>query len=809
MKPPVSFENLRQDLRYSARLLAGSRTSSAVAIVSLAFGIGATTSVFSAVDRTLFRSLPYGHADRLVSVGISFPSLPYDFMFGASYLDLRRSQTAFSAVTSWTGVSDCDLTDGEPIRLSCAAVESTFLSTLEIVPVLGRSFNAAEDRPDQPLSVLLSFGLWQSRFGGQADIIGHLVSLDGQPARVVGVLPRDFETPTLVHADLLIPQGSDDATLARATTGRPLRVIARLRPGMRLSQARAVGDATVARMLPEPRDGLAREAKPRVQTLRDLQVGDAKLASWFLLGAVGAVLLLACANVANLLLAQNVMRQRELAIRVALGAGRIRLARLAFSESLILVSLGDVAGSLMAYGLLKLFVNAAPQGIPHLSQAGIDMRVLAFTVLCSLSCALIFGMVPAFAQPTPEALSGGRSVAGRRSSASQVLIVAQLAFSLALLTAAGLLVHALWKIQRRPLGIEATQVMTASISLPRERYPDVGRQLAFAEKLEERLRNTAGLMTVTVSDSNPPQVPLRSKPMGALEIDGRPPESAGVGTVVWRAVTPAYFRVLRIPIVQGRGFIEQDRDPGRDVMIVSQSLARRLFHNRDVVGRSVNGVEIVGVAGDVRNSGGTASDDPEYYVPRSHSDDAFIYRYPDELRRLVAIIRTPLAPQAAGQAIHSVVTALDGALPVKIETLSASTGRLSVRPRFNAMLLALFAAIALALSACGVYGLLGFLVAQRTREIGVRVALGATPMAIFNTVLRKAGYWLAAGVGCGLVLSLAMSRAIGSLLYGVPKLDPTAWLLAVAVLVGVALGAALWPSWRAVRIDPIEALRHE
>jgi len=809
MKLSVSLEHLLQDLRYAARSLASSRASSAVAIVSLALGVGATTSVFSAVDRILFRSLPYGHADRLVSIGVSFPSLPYDFMFGASYLDLRRHQTDFAAVTSWTGVNDCDLTDGEPIRLSCAAVESTFLSTLEINPELGRSFNAAEDRPDQPLSVLLSFGLWQSRFGGQTDVIGHLVSLDGQPARVVGVLPRDFETPTLVHADLVIPQGLDDATLARAPTGRPLRVIARLRPGMTLSQARAVGEAIVAQMLPQARGGLVREAKPRVRALRDLQVGDAKLVSWVLLGAVIAVLLLACANVANLLLAQSVMRQRELAIRVALGADRIRLARLAFSESLLLVSLGGAAGSLVACGLLKLFVNAAPEGIPRLSQAGIDMRVLAFTTLCSLSCALIFGTAPALARPAPEALSGSRTVAGRRGSASQLLIGAQLAFSLAVLTAAGLLVHALWRIQQRPLGMETQQVMTASMSLSRERYRDIGQQLAFSEKLEERLRNTVGLTTVAVSDSHPPEVSLRSKPLGALKIDGRPPESPGVGTVVWRAVTPAYFQALRIPIRRGRGFTEQDRNPGRDVMVVSQSLARLLFHNGDVVGHSVNGVEIVGVAGDVRNSGGTANDDSEYYVPRSHAADAVIYGYPDELRRLVAIVRTPLAPEAASPAIRSVVAALDGTLPVRIETMAESTGRLSVRPRFNAMLLALFAVIALVLSALGVYGLLGFLVAQRTREIGVRVALGATPMSIFYTVLRTAVRWLAAGVGCGLVLSIVMSRAIGSLLYGVPKLDPAAWLLAVAVLVGGALAAAWRPCWRAVRVDPVEALRHQ
>jgi putative ABC transport system permease protein len=809
MKPPVWFENILYDLRYAARLLVRNRASSAVAVVSLMVGIGATTSVFTVVDRILFRSLPYSHADRLISIGISLPSLPYDFMFGAGYLDLRKHQTAFAAVTSWTGVNDCDLTDGDPIRLSCAAVEATFLSTLGIVPVLGRSFNAEEDRPNQPLTVLLSFGVWQSRFAGRADVVGHVVSLDGQPVRVVGVLPVDFETPTLVHADLVIPQELDEATLERAVTGRPLRVIARLPAGLTPSQARAVGESIVARTLPEAGGRLAREAKPRVRTLRDLQVGDAKLVSWVLLSSVITVLLLACTNVANLLLARNVARQRELAIRLALGAGRIKLARLAIWESLLLASLGGVTGSLLAYGLLKLFVNAAPEGIPHLAQAGIDARVLAFTLLCSLSCGLIFGMGPALARPNAEALSGGRSVMMGRGFASQVLIAAQLALSLALLTAAGLLLHALWRFQQRPLGMEAQQVLTASISLSRNLYPDTAGQLAFSEQLEERLHNTAGLVTVAISDSHPPEIPVRSKPLAALEIDGRPQEVPAVGTVVWRAVTPEYFRALTIPIRRGRGFTEQDRDPGSDVMIVSQSLTLRLFHNHDAVGHSVNGTEIVGVAGDVRNSGGTESDEPEYYVPRSHAVDAFISRYPDELRRLVAIVRTPLAPDAAVRAIRNAAAAINGTLPVQIETMSESTRRLSVRPRFNAMLLSIFAAMALALSALGLYGLLGFLVVQRTREIGVRMALGAAPMAVFRTVLGSAARWLAAGVGCGLVLSVFVTRAIGTLLYGVSKLDPAAWIVALAVLVIAALSVALRPAWRAVRIDPVEALRHE
>ena len=284
-----------QDIRYAARMLTRNRAFTGVAILSLALGIGATTSVFSVVDRILFRSLPYAYGDRLISVGIAAPMLPYEFVFGAAYLDLREHQQAFEAVTSWSGVSDCDLTDGEPVRLACAAVESTFLSTVGITPVLGRSFSANEDGPSRPKVALLSYGLWQSRFGGRPDVLERTISLDGQPARIVGVLPPDFETPTLARADLVIPQGLDNATLQRAVTGRPLRVLARMRPGTDLRAMRASAEVTLGRLLANAAPGpIAKEIRPRIRTLRDLQVGDGKTVSWVLFGSVLAVLLLAC-----------------------------------------------------------------------------------------------------------------------------------------------------------------------------------------------------------------------------------------------------------------------------------------------------------------------------------------------------------------------------------------------------------------------------------------------------------------------------------------------------------------------------------
>jgi len=781
-----------QDLRYAARMLSRNRAFTAVAILSLALGIGATTSVFSVVDRILFRSLPYGYGDRLISVGIAGPMLPYEFVFGAAYLDLREHQQSFEAVTSWSGVNDCDLTDGEPVRLACAAVESTFLGTVGITPVLGRSFNADEDGPTKPKVALLSYGLWQSRFGGRPGVLGRTISLDGQPARIVGVLPADFETPTLARADLVVPQGLDDATLQRAVSGRPLRVLARMRPGTDLAAIRASAEQAMGLVLADAASGpIPREIKPRVRTLRDLQVGDGKTVSWALFGSVLAVLLLACTNLSNLLLARTVARQREWSVRIALGAGRWRLARQSLTESLLLAFLGGAAGVALALGLLKLFVNIAPEGIPRLAQASIDVRVLAFTVAQAFLSVLLFAHLPLRTRTRP------------------VLIATQFALSLALLTGAGLLGRALWKLEHAPLGMETEQVLTASFSLGQRQYPDNARLLAFSEQIEERLRNTPGIVAAAVGDSHPPNVPQRSRPMFALEVDGRRPDVPPAGTVVWRAVTPAYFRALGIPILRGRGFTEEDRDPGRDVMIVSQSLASRLFRGRDAVGRFIGTARVVGVAANVRNSGGTAPDDPEYYVPRSHAANAPIYNAPGELRRASIIVRTPLAPEAAARAVRDAVASLDSSLPLQIETLGQSTARLSARPRFNATLIGLFAAIGLALAAFGLYGVLGSLVAQRTREIGVRMALGATPAAVSGMVLASAGRSLAVGLVCGLGLSVAVSRALHGLLLGVSEHDPFAWILSAAVLLAAALAAAWMPARRAARVDPMVALRHE
>ncbi len=773
-----------QDLRYAFRLLLRDGAFSFAALVSLALGIGAATGVFSVVDRILFRALPYADDARLVSIGLAAPMLPYDFMFGAGYLDFRRQQTAFAAVTSWTGVNDCDLTEGEPVRLSCAAVEATFLPVLGITPAVGRNFSDGEND-----AALISFGLWQSRFSSDPGVIGRTVSIDGVRRRVTGVLPANFETPTLARADLVIPQGLDDAALARAVTGRPLRVIARMRSSMNVAQAQAAADVMAARALVGAPPAMARQVKARVKSLRDLRFGDAKTAAWVLIGAVLAVLLLAASNVANLLMARNMARRNEMSIRRAMGASRLRLARQIAIECLLISALGGVAGCMLAYALVRMLGSSA-----LVAHAAVDTRVLAFALLCSVASAMVFGIGPALGGET-------RSSAGR---VRPVFLVAQLALSLALLTGAGLLIETLWRFEQIPLGMETRNVVTASVSLPVERYPGAAARLAFAEGLERKL---TGFTMAAVADSRPPEVPLRSKPLAAQSIDGRAQSEPAAGTVVWRAVTPDYFRALGIGIRKGRAFTEQDRDA--QVMIVSEMLAARLFHGDDPVGHFIGTAQIVGVAADVRNSGGTEPDNPEYYVPRSHASGAPMYAAPDELRQVVAIVRTPLSPGAAAHELREMVGSIDGSIPAEIETVGASTARLASRPRFNAMLLACFAAIGLILSSVGVYGVLGFMVSMRTREIGIRMALGATPRQVVGMIMGGAARWLAMGMVCGWLLSAELARALGSMLFHVTRFDPLVWSIATAVLILVALTTAWRPSRRAARVDPMEALREE
>jgi predicted permease len=811
----ADIEGCFEDLRHAARALFHNPVYALSAVGAIALGMGATTAVFSTVDRVLFRALPYAREDRLVSVGMMAPLDTNEFMFADELTDLRHNPGPFAEVTSFeAGARACDLNQQNPVRLACLRVAANFLETLGMPLAAGRSFSAAEDLPNGPRVAMISYGLWQSRLAGDRHAIGRTLVLDGAAVTVVGVLPKDFETPTLARADVLVPQALNEAA---EHSGRAFRVFARLKLGIGVAQATAQLGPHFARALQTVPPQFRKEVHLRVRPVRDRQVGEARLASLALFCAVLAVLLIACANVANLMLARAVVRQRDIAVRLALGAPRWRLVRQALSESLLLAAIGGAAGCALAYGLVRAFASMAPGALPHLEEASIDGRVLAFTALASIGAGILFGMAPALRFPSGTLAGGWRSIGPARGGLRSVLVAAQIAASLVLLTGAGLTLRSLWKLASVPLGMEAEHVVTAHFVLGRQLYQRDVDQLAFFNRLEQRLQALPGTQATAITDSLPPIGGTRGRPFSTIAVEGVPPRPEGTGGMVsWRYVTPGYFAALGIPILRGRGFTEADRDADARSVILDESLARRLFPGRDPVGGHIledHGVwyTVVGVSRVVRNRGLSADADPEYYVLRKPVIDDNFRRAepPTGWRETTVVVRTSLSPALVVRELRQALASLDRTLPVETETMQERLVQVTARPRFYAWLLGLFAAIALALAAFGLFGVMSFLVARRIREFGVRVALGATPAAIMRAALGNAARWVGAGILCGIAGSLAVARSLRSILYRADAVDPAVLAAGVALLAAVALVAAIIPARRAARLQPLEALREE
>jgi len=809
----IWLENIRHDARYALRGLWRSPAFSITAILAAALGIGASSAVFSAVDRILFRALPYAGEDRLVSVGMMAPLDSNEFLLAEPYFELRSDPGPFAGVTAFqAGEIATDLTEGEPVRLRALRVEANFFDLFGLHPAAGRAFTREQDRPGGPRVAMISDALWLSRFSRDPRAVGRTLSLDGQPVEIVGVLPKDFAMPTLAHADVLLPLALDES---RERSGRALRAFARLKPGVTLAQAVAMLQPQFRRALETVPPQFRKEVTFRVRPVRDRQLGDARAASFALLGSVLAVLLIACANIASLLLARAVSREREWALRAALGASRGRLMRQTLTESLILSTAGGVAGCGLAWVLLRLFVAIAPAGLPRLNEASLDSRALLFTLGAALVSGFLFGMAPAWRS---GAVASPRATLASRGGLRSALVTLEIAFSMVLLTCGGLLLRSLWNLESVPLGMETSRLVTARFVLGRRNYSRPEQQLAFFNELEQRLSAAPGVEAAAVTDSVPPSGGMRGRPLSTIAVEGQAARPEGTGGMVsWRYVTPGYFAALGIPIVRGRGFEEQDRSVASFAVILSESLARRLFPNRDPLGKRIlRGPQgqwstVIGVARDVANLGAAAESWPEFYVLRKHvSDFNFANQEPPEGWRAAAVVaRTSLDPRLAESSIRSILRALDPELPVEMETMRQRLQEIDQRPRFYALLLSSFAGMGVLIAAVGLFGMLSFLVARRTREIGVRVALGATPARILWMTLASAARWTLGGILLGAVGSLAAARLLRSLLFHVPAADPAAIGGAVAVLCAVALFAAAAPARRAARVDPMVALREE
>lgn len=807
-------ETLGQDVRYAIRGFRRNPLFSIAVVLTLMLGIGSTSAVFSVVDKILFRPLPYRDSDRLVSVGLVAPIEPQEFMLGGSYYDWQDNQKPFVAMTSETGVEPCDLTEVNPLRLDCARVESNFLPTLGIAPALGRNFLPNEDRPNAPSVAVISYSLWRSRFHMDRSVAGRVIRIDEKPTEIVGVLPRDFEMPQLQSADVLMPEALDVAAQRRADPGRPMWAFARLKPGVAPEQAKAQLEPLFEyslRLAPAP---FRKEVHYTVRPLRDRQFHEVHRAAWILLGLASAVLMIACANVASLLMARRSGREREMAVRTALGAGRIRLLQQAITESFALSGVGAAVGVLFGALLLRVFVAMAPEGMPFLSAARMDTRVLFLTLCASLLCAAGFGLAAGLSRARTDALTS-RTHAGRRhAQVRQVLVMAQIAAGLLLLAGGGLLARSFWNLERQNLGMNDQNVLTATISLGQTAYPTPERQMAFFDQLGHNLRYGPGVSAVAISDSLPPGGYHHDTLYASLRVEGRARLTTGTGgNVAWRWVTPDYFRTLGIPLIEGDGFTDDELASNDRYIVLSHSLAERMFPGQDPLRQRVHLTAnapadqdppymVVGVAADVKNGGLAAGEEPEYYRLRRN-------RAEDWDRRAAVTVKSNLPAAALQRWMREQIAALDPTLPVEIGTLQERVAKLADQPRFEMLLVAYFAFTGLALAIVGLYGVTAFLMVQRKPEIGIRIALGATKGVVARLVLRDAMRMVLPGTVIGLALTLVLSRTWSSMLFQVGPHDPITFLCATALLGVVTVLAVLVPAFAATRVDPMVTLRAE
>ena len=814
-RPGWLLETLLQDVRYALRGFRRNPVFTITVITTLAIGIGATTAVFSVVDPILFRSLPYAHADRLVSVGLTAPILPGEFMLGGSYYVWRDNQKPFEALTSETGVSECDLTEHNPARLSCASVEASFLPTLGIAPMMGRNFLPEEDRPNGPRAALISYGLWQAHYGSDPTILNRLIVIDGTPRRVVGVLPKSFEMPTLEQADIVVPQALDEAAERKESPDTVMYAFARLKPGISAAQASAALDPVFQYSLSLAPAPFRKEVHLRVRSLRDRQMHDVRLTAWVLLGAVLAVLLIACGNVASLMLARSSARERELAVRSALGASRARLVRQTVTEALLLSLAGALAGWAVAEALLHLFVAIAPAGIPFFEKAVLDLRIALFAGLQAALCGMAFGLLNAFQEP--RTLAARNADSGTRTSrvwTRRSLVVAQIAISMVLLPASALLLRSFWNLQQQDLGLRTRSVLTIGVALGEQRYNTPQKRMQFFLQAQSALRRLPGVTSVAVSDSLPPAGAHRESILNVISIAGESRVTEGTGGMVaWRSVTPEYFQVLNIPILRKRDFnvdgqASNQQASSENRIILSKLLADRLFGQKDPIGQRIRPspndpyYNIVGVAANVRNSGLTGNDEPEYYRLRRNIAE-------DWNSSSTLILETSAAPEAIAPWARSQLANIDPTAPVELVTLRERVNRLADRPRFEAVLLGFFACTGLAMAVIGIYGITAYLAQRRTQEVGVRIALGATRSDILRLIAWEGVRLILIGGALGLCGALAAARVLASLLFSIGPRDPLTFLCVGSLLAIVALIATLIPARAATRVDPMVALRCE
>ncbi|HKG12700.1 MAG TPA: ABC transporter permease [Pyrinomonadaceae bacterium] len=808
------FGEILQDLRYGLRTLRKHPGFTAVAVIALALGIGANTAIFSVVNTVLLRPLPYKDPDRLVMVweDATRSGYPRDTPAAANFVDWRDQNGVFEGMAALADQSFNLTGMGDPERLEGKRASANLFGLLGVEPLLGRGFLPEDDRPGGPRVAVLSHGLWQRRFGSDPKVVGRSLELNGQSYEVVGVMPQSFQFPSPEY-ELWVPIAFTQQEAA--SRGRHyLQVVARLKPGVSFGQAQAEMSTIAARLqqqYPEQNADLGAAVVP----LHEQVVGDIKPALLILLGAVGFVLLVACANVANLLLARAAARQKEIALRVALGASRARLIRQFLTESVLLAALGGVLGLLLALwgvNLLKAFI---PDSISQVRAITVDAKVLGFTLVVSLLTGLIFGLAPAMQASNfnlNETLKeGGRDAAAgsKGKRIRSLLVVAEVAVSLVLLVGAGLLINSFLRLRGVEPGFKPSNLLTMSAVLPQQKYPDHTRRTAFYDELIRRVEAVPGVKSAAIAN----WIPLiRQGDSTSITVEGQPPAEPGKEKMmVTRVVNPHYFQTMGVQLSRGRAFDEsQDRADSPGAVIISETAARRYWPGEDALGKrlAVGRVEspddwltVVGVVNDVKQFQLDAEPRPQMYLSYKQAG-FFAPRY--------LIVSTSVEPLSLASAVRNTVWSVDRDQPVShVRTMEDVLSDSIARQRFTMLLLGIFAAVALLLAAVGLYGVMSYTVAQRTREIGVRMALGAQRRDVLRLVVGQGLKLVLIGVALGLVLAFLLTRVMSSFLFGVSPTDPATLATISLVLVFVALLASYIPARRATKVDPLIALRYE
>jgi putative ABC transport system permease protein len=818
------MRSLLLDSRFAIRQFKKAPGFALATILTIALGIGGTTAIFSLVNTVLLRPLPFPEPDRLMYVAARNdrnPSVNANAGNSLSYpdfFDWRSQSKSFTAMASFHDNNFTLTGSGEPQHLTGQVVSGDFFSVLDAAPALGRGFGPDDEKLGAHV-VVLGHNLWESAFGSAGDIVGRSITLDSRSYTVVGVMPKGFEFPIDNPAPMLWTSLSDDAydpagePMTAERGAHLLDVVGRLKPGVTADQAQADLSVIAQNLRVQYPDTNRHFAGAIVTTELESLVGDTRPALRILFGAVTFVLLIACANVAGLLLARSSRRRSEFAVRAALGASRGQIIRQMLVESVALALCGGAIGVMLAAGLLRGLLQLVPSDVPRLAQVSVDGYVLAFASLISVITGLLFGVLPAWRTSRVNPSSAMRestrtATTGRGQHRLQnSLVVAQTAVGLVLLVASGLLIHSFVRVLQVDPGFDRRNLLIASLSLPDNRYTGA-QQAQFYQQLLTRVRALPGVQSASAGWP----LPLATSGMRiSFDIEGHPLPEGDRNTARISLANPGFFETMRIPVLKGREFRDSDDAKASPVVIVSQSFAQKYFSNEDPVGKHItpglsDGTvkevprEIIAVVGDVRSTGLRRDASPEYYLPFAQA----------AVISPKLVVRTAVDPVSLMGPLRRQVAELDKNLPLyEVKTFDDVVSRSAAQPRFHAMLLTSFAAIALLLSAVGLYGLLSYLVVQRTLEIGVRIALGAQRSSVLRMILQRGLTLAGIGLAVGIALSLVLTRLISGLLFGVRPFDPATFLLVSLILLLVSLLASSIPAYRASTLDPMKTLRDQ